>query len=163
MGEMVFTTIAWAADGSPSSRNALTAAKQLVQATGARMLVLHVQELGITRAGLLVDTNDHVLVSLRDTVVQLRKEGIEAELTTGKAPAGGADRMILELAEEAGVDILVIGNRGHGPLAGLFVGSVTLRVIQHAPFPVLLVPSGRRPVESADHEHELEGAAAAHG
>jgi hypothetical protein len=113
-----------------------------------------VQELGITRAGILVDTNDHVLVGLERTVEQLRAEGIDAELLTGKAPAGGAHRMILELAESAHVDVLVVGNRGHGPLAGLFLGSVALRLIQSAPFPVLMVPSGRRAAERLARERE---------
>jgi nucleotide-binding universal stress UspA family protein len=38
------------------------------------------------------------------------------------------------------IDLLVVGNRGHGPIAGLFLGSVALRLIQTAPFPVLMVP-----------------------
>lgn len=150
----MFTTIAWATDCSPAARNALTAAKHLAHATGARLLVLHVQELGITRAGILVDTNDQVLVSLERTVEKLREEGIEAELLTGKAPAGGAPRMILELAEEARVDVLVVGNRGHGPLAGLFLGSVALRLIQTAPFPVLMVPCGPQAAERLAREQE---------
>ncbi|MGD9528760.1 MAG: universal stress protein [Dehalococcoidia bacterium] len=44
-------TIAWATDGSPAARNALTTAKHLAHLAGARLLVLHVQELGITRTG----------------------------------------------------------------------------------------------------------------
>ena len=43
-------TIAWATDGSPAARNALTTAKHLAHLAGARLLVLHVQESGITRA-----------------------------------------------------------------------------------------------------------------
>lgn len=148
----MFTTIAWAADGSPSSRNALTAAKHLVRAAGAKLLVLHVQELAITRVGLLVDSDDDVLLALEHTVKRLRVEGIDAELATGKAPAGGADRTILEMAEEADVDMLVVGNRGHGPLAGLFVGSVALRVLQHAQIPVVMVPCARRAADSRDKE-----------
>src|SRR5690349_23490233 len=97
-------TIAWAADGSPSARNALATAKQLARATGARLVVLHVQEVGITRAGFLTDRNDHVLVALDRLVEQMRAERIDAELVTGRTPVGAAHRMILELAEKAGVD-----------------------------------------------------------
>lgn len=147
-------TIAWATDGSPSARNALTTAKHLAHTTGARLLVLHVQELGITRAGFLIDRNDHVLVALRRIVEQLREEGTDAELATGAAPAGGADRVIVELARKAHVDLLVVGNRGHGPLAGLFLGSTALRLIQSAPFPVLMVPSRGRAAEMHDRERE---------
>lgn len=85
----MFKTIGWATDGSPSARNAFPTARNLARATDARLVVLHVQELGITRAGFLVDANDHLLIALGRTVEQLCNEGIDAELATGKAPAGG--------------------------------------------------------------------------
>jgi nucleotide-binding universal stress UspA family protein len=151
-------TIAWATDGSPSARNALTTAKHLARIAGARLLVLHAQELGITRAGFLVDRNDHMLVALRRMVEQLRGEGIDAVLARGETSAGGADKLILELAQKADVDLLVVGNRGHGPIAGLFLGSVALRLIQSAPFPVLMVPSQSRAPQMQDQEQEQEGA-----
>lgn len=153
-------TIAWATDGSPSARNALATAKQLSRATGARLLVLHVQERGITRRGFLVDRhNDHVATALRRVVGQLRQEGFDAELRVGRTELGGEHRMILHLAQEAGVDLLVVGNPGHGPLAGLFLGSVALRLVQAAPFPVLMVPSGARTIEKPDREREAVRAA----
>jgi nucleotide-binding universal stress UspA family protein len=112
-----------------------------------------VQELGITRTGFLTDRNDHVVAALHHLVEQLRDEGIDAVLATGEAPAGGADKPIVQLAQKADVDLLVIGNRGHGPLAGMFLGSVALRLIQNAPFPVLMVPSrGRMARMKADLE-----------
>lgn len=46
-------SIAWATDGSPSARQAFTVAKELARAHESRLLILHVQETGITRAGLL--------------------------------------------------------------------------------------------------------------
>jgi nucleotide-binding universal stress UspA family protein len=151
--EDLMKTIAWATDGSPAARNALTTAKHLAHLAGARLLVLHVQELGITRTGFLTDRNDKVVVALHHLVEQLRDEGIDAVLATGEAPAGGADKSIVQLAQKADVDLLVIGNRGHGPLAGMFLGSVALRLIRNAPFPVLMVPSrGRMARKKADLE-----------
>jgi nucleotide-binding universal stress UspA family protein len=136
-------SIAWAADGSPTARHAFIVAKDLARAHAARLLVLHVQEAGITRAGLLADENDHIPVALDRVVTQLRDEGIDAELVIGKARDGAAHRAILDLADQADVDLIVVGNRGHGPLAGLMLGSVALRLLQAARFPVLLVPSQR--------------------
>jgi nucleotide-binding universal stress UspA family protein len=46
---------------------------------------------------------------------------------------------LLERAGE-GVDLLVLGSRGYGPLMRLIAGSVSVRVIRQAPCPVLLVP-----------------------
>ena len=39
-----------------------------------------------------------------------------------------------------GVDLLVLGSRGFGPVMRLLVGSVSSRVIREAPCPVLVVP-----------------------
>jgi nucleotide-binding universal stress UspA family protein len=44
---------------------------------------------------------------------------------------------------EAGVDLLVLGSRGFGPLMRLLVGSVSSRVIREAPCPVMVVPRPR--------------------
>jgi nucleotide-binding universal stress UspA family protein len=46
---------------------------------------------------------------------------------------------LLERAAE-GVDLLVLGSRGYGPVLRLIAGSVSVRVIRNAPCPVLLVP-----------------------
>jgi nucleotide-binding universal stress UspA family protein len=46
---------------------------------------------------------------------------------------------LLEHAGE-GVDLLVLGSRGYGPVMRLIAGSVSVRVIRHAPCPVLIVP-----------------------
>ncbi|MGA8219573.1 MAG: universal stress protein, partial [Solirubrobacterales bacterium] len=43
-------------------------------------------------------------------------------------------------ASEIGVDLLVLGSRGFGPVMRLLVGSVSSRVIRTAPCPVMVVP-----------------------
>jgi nucleotide-binding universal stress UspA family protein len=43
-------------------------------------------------------------------------------------------------ASEVGVDLLVLGSRGFGPVMRLLIGSVSSRVIREAPCPVLVVP-----------------------
>jgi nucleotide-binding universal stress UspA family protein len=48
---------------------------------------------------------------------------------------------ILAAAEEPGVDLVVVGARGLGLLGRLVLGSVSERVVHHAPCPVLVVKS----------------------
>jgi nucleotide-binding universal stress UspA family protein len=52
---------------------------------------------------------------------------------------GDPVRKLLEAAE-MGIDLLVLGSRGFGPMMRLLIGSVSSRVIREAPCPVLVVP-----------------------
>jgi nucleotide-binding universal stress UspA family protein len=52
---------------------------------------------------------------------------------------GDPVRKLLEAAE-MGVDLLVLGSRGFGPMMRLLIGSVSSRVIREAPCPVMVVP-----------------------
>lgn len=52
---------------------------------------------------------------------------------------GNAAERLLERAGE-GVDLLVLGSRGFGPVMRVLLGSVSARVIRDAPCPVMVVP-----------------------
>src|SRR5215213_3747299 len=82
---IMLKSIAWATDGSPSARQAFTVAKELARVHESRLLILHVQETGITRARLLADANDHITVGLERVVEQLRTTA-----TSGRAVPGVA-------------------------------------------------------------------------
>ena len=51
--------------------------------------------------------------------------------------AGGPAEAILDEAQ--GATLVVVGSRGHGRLAAALLGSVSSRVIEHAPCPVVVV------------------------
>jgi nucleotide-binding universal stress UspA family protein len=52
---------------------------------------------------------------------------------------GDPVKKLLEVAE-VGIDLLVLGSRGFGPVMRLLVGSVSSRVIRGAPCPVMVTP-----------------------
>jgi nucleotide-binding universal stress UspA family protein len=52
---------------------------------------------------------------------------------------GNPAQVLLDAA--AGAQMLVLGSRGHGTLAGMLLGSVSQHCVQHAPCPVVVVPA----------------------
>ena len=52
-----------------------------------------------------------------------------------------SDRLV-EYCEEAGADLLVLGTRGRGRLAATFLGSTSMRAVEHAPCDVLIAKGG---------------------
>jgi len=69
-------------------------------------------------------------------VQRLESENIPVEDRLMEEPAG---KMISAVAEIEKCDLIIIGSRGFSNLTNLIVGSVTTRVLQTAPCPVLVV------------------------
>ena len=64
----------------------------------------------------------------------------EADLTSSQVIRHGVPyREITNLAREQGVDLIVVGQVGSRGPRRILIGSVTERVIEHAPCPVLVV------------------------
>ncbi len=64
---------------------------------------------------------------------------------TKRMEVGKPAEMILSVAEEEKADLIVLGSRGLGPVKELLLGSVSHRVVSHAPCPTLVV---NRPLRS---------------
>lgn len=52
---------------------------------------------------------------------------------------GSPGPVLLNLAEEKGADLIVMGSRGLGPLKGIFMGSVSSYIVSRSKCPVLVV------------------------
>jgi len=61
--------------------------------------------------------------------------GVDAETEVLEGDPAGR---ILELARLRDVDLIVVGSRGLGPIAGALVGSVSREVVHRADRPVLV-------------------------
>ena len=139
----MFKMIMWATDSSSGAAQALPFAKGLAQADGARLIVVHVDEhvFGVGRGdGYSVNVDEtEVKAAIQKQVDDLKREGFDVVLQASRVWMGGAAHVIADIAKEQGADLIVAGTRGLGPVSGL--GSVTHRLVQIAPCPVLVVPS----------------------
>ena len=74
-----------------------------------------------------------------------RAEGVEV---SPRLLVGDAGPSVCELAKKEGMDLIVLGRRGHGDLQDILFGSVSNHVVHHSPVPVLVVnKEGPSPAE----------------
>jgi nucleotide-binding universal stress UspA family protein len=139
----MFKKIIWATDGSAGADHALAYARDLSRTTGAELVVVHGEEMSAARSSIgytrRVDEED-LETKIKRQVAEITGSGVpvSVKLIGGHAhPAA----LIAEVAEDVGADLVVVGTRGHTPLAGLMLGSVTDRLLHILSCPVLAVPA----------------------
>lgn len=130
-------------DGSEGSQHAVVTAIGLAEATGASVTLLEI----IEDAGPLPsyderpppgDTREHFLSESRWAPVRSLLEGTSVKWER-RVEEGYASEVIVEVAGSGGYDLVVIGSRRHGAVSRLMVGSVSDKVVHHAPCSVLVV------------------------
>lgn len=138
----MFNTIVVATDGSDGARRASALAGELAKRDGAKLVFAHVAEHNIGKGGgdLRVD-EDQLKEGIRKLADELSGEGVEVSVEVRDEMLGGPAHAIADVAEQHGADLIVAGTRGHSPVAGLMLGSVTQRLLHIAKCPVLAVPS----------------------
>lgn len=152
----MFKTVVWATDGSEAADLALPYVTSLAKESGSAIVVLHVEETFVGRAGgypLRADAPD-ISAKIESQAEQLSGAGINARKMMLGGHAGGAAHRIAEAAKEVDADLIVVGTRGHTAFAGLLVGSVTQRLLHVAPCPVLAVPTTGHASKSEGSEAE---------
>lgn len=74
---------------------------------------------------------------LQEQTELLKKHQIEVEGLTIQGPT---EQIILEEVAKLNIDLLILGNKNHGLLHTIFIGSVTDDLIKDAKIPIYLVP-----------------------
>jgi nucleotide-binding universal stress UspA family protein len=101
------------------------------------VLVFHVREVDTALAN-TTETPQDAADLVNDIAEELRGRGISASADSRTAPYGRAARDIVETAEAAGADLIVMGSRGLSEMTSLLVGSVAHKVLHLAACPVLI-------------------------
>ena len=72
----------------------------------------------------------------------VRVEGGGARVAGAHLRMGPPADAVLDVAEEVGAGLILMGGRGHGPIERLLLGSVAMNVVHHAHCPVLVLRGG---------------------
>jgi nucleotide-binding universal stress UspA family protein len=143
----MFKKIVWATDGSAAADAALPQLRELAGSNGkagASVVVLHCEEtyVGPRAYGITANVDEpEVKEKIKQQAAELADAGFDATPEFVSGHFGVAAHAIAEAAENDGADLIVVGTRGHTALGGLLLGSVTQRLLQVAPCPVLVVPA----------------------
>jgi nucleotide-binding universal stress UspA family protein len=132
-------TILLAADGSPSSRDALKLAVELAKATGATLEIVSVRPLGTPARGAPGWAVGEEAVPERiaaDAAASARAAGVDAR---AHGMYGDVVASIGDAAASLHADLLVIGSRGAGSASGATLGSVSNALVRRSRVPVTVV------------------------
>jgi nucleotide-binding universal stress UspA family protein len=136
----MISKILLAVDGSEFSERAIPVAAELARKFGSEILVFHVRGTAVGRAAAFELESVDEAADLIDRVAKwLKDQGISARGEVVTSIHGREAREILETVKVEGIDLIVMGSRGLGDLAGLLLGSVTHKVLHLADRPVLIV------------------------
>jgi nucleotide-binding universal stress UspA family protein len=156
----MFKTIVWATDGSETADRALQYARGLAEDPDETLVVVHVKELLVGRGGgyPVHADEDELVKKIEAQVEEIRKSGIAVKLELATSTAHSPAHFVAEVAREVTADVIVVGTRGHGPIAGALLGSVAQHLLHDAPCPVLAIPP-LKTAATAENEREAVEAA----
>lgn len=143
---MSFKKILVPVDFSPNSADAVRSAAEFSRRFGAELTLVHVFQpfASVVPEGYLAYTSaqlEEMLSSFRTQLASAKKdaEAAGAILVHTKQLQGTPAAEIEAFARNEHFDLIVMGTHGRTGIQHMLLGSVTERVVRHAPCPVLTV------------------------
>jgi nucleotide-binding universal stress UspA family protein len=145
----MFTSIVVGTDGSDTATEAVRQAIALARSVGARIELVSAYE-PVPESRLreesvhapeedlhwMVNVREDALATLETAAAAIRAAGIEVEVFARQGDPADA---ILDVAEERGSDLIVVGNEGMTGAKRFLLGTVPNKVSHHAPCSVLII------------------------
>lgn len=134
--------------GTDGGELAETAARHAVELAGIHDATVHAVFVVDTDTGWLTVSKSDVRDSLREVGLDAGRQAlqaVEAVAADAEVPVvtelleGSPEEELVAYAEDAGVDLVVIGTHGRDGVRRRLLGSVAERVVRDAPAPVLTV------------------------
>ncbi|MEA2272947.1 MAG: hypothetical protein QOI98_1655 [Solirubrobacteraceae bacterium] len=144
----MFTSIVVGTDGSETAKEAVRQATSLAKDVGAKLDLVSAYEpvpSGRLRQeaaevpddlAWMVNPREDVEATLADAAEEAKEAGVEVNTFARQGDPADA---ILDVAEERGADLIVVGNKGMTGAKRFLLGSVPNKVSHHAPCSVLII------------------------
>jgi nucleotide-binding universal stress UspA family protein len=138
----MYKNILVAVDGSEHALKAANAAGELARLSGGNLTVINAYEEVPSYLG-----EPNLQNTIQERIEKSRAVLADAVQEIGEIPGklvaepleGSPAEVILRVVEAREIDLIVMGTRGLGQIAGLLMGSQSQKVVSLAPCPVLLV------------------------
>lgn len=135
-------------DFSDASTLAVRHAKELALTYGSQVTLLHAVEEAVYPSAYGVEAaplpNPNIVDRVEKSLANMARDEIGYEHVMVEATIGYAPSVILDHAETADIDLIVIASHGRTGLERMLLGSVAERVVRRAPCPVFVVkPFGK--------------------
>jgi len=132
-------------DASEFSLRAFQAAVEMARCFQAEIVLLHVS---YTPQSLFGHIPNYEFAISQEDLVASGKAALEATLASTSYEGVPVKKVlevgypaikIIEQIKKDDIELVIMGSRGYGPLTGSVLGSVSQRVVQKSPVPVLII------------------------
>ena len=144
----MFGSIVVGTDGSDTAKKAVAQAVDLANKVGAKLQIVSAYE-PVSDARLreeaqqvpadlqwMVNPREDVDATLKDAADEAGEAGVEVETFARQGDPADA---ILDVAEETGAGLIIVGNKGMTGAKRFLLGSVPNKVSHHAPCSVMII------------------------
>jgi nucleotide-binding universal stress UspA family protein len=129
-------------DDTPESWNAVQRAAAIGIVAGARLRIIHALQ-PVAAPPMAPEESERLTGELRvqrEHALARAAASVSKELHTETTMLVGDPVRVLEREAGEGLDLLVLGSRGYGPVRRVLLGGVSDSVVRRSPCPVLVVP-----------------------